>query len=817
MAELLYRLGKFCADKAWFVISAWLILLLATGGAFFAWGGTLSSAVTIPGTATAQLTERLQQEMPQTSGGSGSVVFSTENGSPFTDEQKARIGDIVHEIDSHNGVESTIDPFTTTAERATQEKKLADAQEQLTAGRQQLDQQKNQLDTAISQAENSNAPAETLDTLRDQLKQLNTAETTLASQEQTLKEQASLVNMASNIRTVSDDNSAAIASIVFTKPQFEVTAETKDAVRATLKDNPISGVNINESSELLNDIPSGGVGEIVGVAIAAVVLFVMLGTLVAAGLPLLNAVLGVGVATLGALAFSGIVDMMSATPMLGLMIGLAVGIDYSLFILNRHRNQLRSGVPLRESIGLANGTSGTAVLFAGTTVLIALLALNITGIPFLGLMGTVAAAGVIVAVAIAVTLTPALLGLIGVKILPKKLRRADAPAPQAPTDSAMSTSKAVISLVGSVVVLGLIAIPSFDMRLGLPDGSSESPESTQYQAYQTISERFGAGANGPLLVVADAPANQDDAALTRFQVAVGEEIMNNSKVSAVAPIGASENKQTVAFQVIPQDGPTSESTEQLVHDLRAQALPEGQSGTLQVAGAASGNIDISEKLSSVLPLYLVVVVGLSVLILIVVFRSILLPLVATGGFILSLFAAFGGVTAIYQWGWLGPIFGVHDPGPVLNFLPTILVGVLFGLAMDYQLFLASGMREAYAHGTPARVAVTRGLHAGRTVVTAAAIIMISVFGGFVFSEMAMIRPIGFAMAFGVLLDAFVVRMVLIPAIMHLAGDKAWWLPRWLERLLPNVDIEGAALERQHAAHASGSAAENTHEFAATRK
>ncbi len=247
---------------------------------------------------------------------------------------------------------------------------------------------------------------------------------------------------------------------------------------------------------------------------------------------------------------------------------------------------------------------------------------------------------------------------------------------------------------------------------------------------------------------------------------------------------------------MPEQGPTSESTENLVHTLLDMSPLDGEY-EIGVAGTASGNIDISDKLSDALPIYLGVVVGLSLLILILVFRSIYVPVIATLGFVLSYFGALGGVVAIYQWGWLSGVFNVESPGPILNFLPTILVGILFGLAMDYMLFIGSGMREAYAHGAPSRVAVVQGVRAGRAVVTAAAIIMVSVFGGFVFSHSAMIRPIGFALAFGVLLDAFVVRMLLIPALMHLAGDKAWWLPKWLDKILPDVDVEGSSLERRH--------------------
>jgi RND superfamily putative drug exporter len=353
----------------------------------------------------------------------------------------------------------------------------------------------------------------------------------------------------------------------------------------------------------------------------------------------------------------------------------------------------------------------------------------------------------------------------------------------------------VLSALLSVGALVIVALPATELRLGLPDGSSEPHDSTQYRAYSTIDERFGEGQNGTLVVVATLPEAPAEGQETVEQARIGSAIFEQDDVVAVAPIGSSEDGTTVAFQVVPAEGPTSESTEELVHTLRDLSVDGVDS--VGVAGQASGNIDVSDTLAASLPTYLAVVVGLSLLILIVVFRSIFVPVVATLGFILSFFAALGGVVAIYQWGWLSGVFGVETPGPVLNFLPTVLVGILFGLAMDYQLFLGSGMREAYAHGAPARIAVVQGLRAGRAVVTAAAIIMISVFGGFVFSHSAMIRPIGFALAFGVLVDAFVVRMVLIPALMHLVGDKAWWIPRWLDRLLPDVDVEGAALERRH--------------------
>ncbi|GAA1348461.1 MMPL family transporter [Arthrobacter koreensis] len=818
MAEFLYRLGRGAARRARTVLGVWIAVLAIAGIAFALFGGTLSTAISIPGTPTTQVTDRLQQELPEASGGTGSVVFQTEDGSPFTQEQKDAIAALAADASEVDGVENAVDPFATEAQRDAQRTQLEEGQAQLDAGRAQLEAARAELDAGQQQLDAARAQAEAagaLETAQPQLDaqqaQIDAGRAELEAQAAAAEEQApqleqgaALLNMAQNIRMVSEDGSAAIVTVVFEDTQMEVTQETKDALVAVFDDAPVEGVTADFSTDIAQGIPTiFGIGEVIGLVVAAVVLVVMLGTLVGAGLPLITALIGVGIGALGALAFSGVVEMVSVTPVLGLMLGLAVGIDYALFIVNRHRRQLKAGYDLEESIGLANGTSGNAVVFAGSTVLIALLALNITGIPFLGLMGTVGAACIAIAVMIAVTLTPALLKLTGMRILSKKERAAvshaeEAASPTAVPGSAkpMSTVSAVLTALVSIAALLVIAIPALDLRTGLPDGSSEAHDSTQYRAYSTLSEKFGEGQNGTLLVVAELDSEPTDAEATAVQAEIAGILFEQDGVSAVAPIGSSEDGSTIAFQVVPEEGPTSESTENLVHTLRDMSPLNGEY-EIGVAGTASGNIDISDKLSDALPIYLGVVVGLSLLILILVFRSIYVPVIATLGFVLSYFGALGGVVAIYQWGWLSGVFNVETPGPILNFLPTILVGILFGLAMDYMLFIGSGMREAYAHGAPSRVAVVQGVRAGRAVVTAAAIIMVSVFGGFVFSHSAMIRPIGFALAFGVLLDAFVVRMLLIPALMHLAGDKAWWLPKWLDKILPDVDVEGSSLERRH--------------------
>ena len=800
MAEFLYRIGSFASRRGRAVVIVWLSILVLAGVAFGFGGGNLAGGLSIPGTPTAQVTERLAAEFPAVAGGSGTVVFRTDGGGAFTEVQKAAISARIAAASGIAGVAQVVDPFVTEAARATQEQQIAAGRTQLEQGAVQLQQGQAQLDAARAQAQ----AAGTLDTVGAQLAaqqaELDRGKAQLDAQSQQLELGASLLQISSRIRLVSEDGSTAIAPVMFTNTQFDVTATTKSAVQSAFGGEPIPGVAVDFSSEIARGIPSIiGLGELAGLIIAAIVLVLMLRTLIAAGLPILSALTGVGIGVLGALSLSGVVEMDSVTPVLGVMLGLAVGIDYALFIVNRHRRQLKEGYEPHESIALANGTSGNAVVFAGSTVFIALLALNVTGIPFLGVMGSVGAACVAIAVLVAVTFMPALLSLIGERVLSRRERAglAAQTAPAAvPAVRPMSTARAIGRVLMGVAALAVVALPAMSIRLGLPDGSSESAQSTQYRAYATVAEKFGAGQNGPLLVIADLPAASTQDQLVAVEVRIGKQLSDFHDVVAVAPIGTTPDRKVVAFQVIPADGPTSVSTEQLVNALRA-ASPLDGGVQIAVAGQASGNIDISKKLADALPIYLALVVGLSLIIMVVVFRSLFVPVIATGGFILSLFAAFGGVVAIYQWGWLGGIFGVHATGPVLSFLPIVLVGILFGLAMDYTLFIASGMREAYAHGAPARTAVVLGVRAGQSVVTAAAIIMVSVFGGFVFSESAIIRPVGFALAFGVLLDAFVVRMFIVPALMRLAGDWAWWLPKWLDRLIPNVDVEGAALERRH--------------------
>lgn len=826
MAALLFRLGSFAARRAWAVIISWVVILGLAVTAFLTLGGTLSNSFDIPGTASGAVTDELAEKLPDRAGGTGTVVYKTTDGSAFTDAQKQAISALAASAKDLDGVADVNDPFATAQQQADQAQQLADAQEQVTdgraqleAGQAQLDAGKAQLDAGQQQLTAARAEAEAAGAQAAQLTALDAQQQELDAQTAALQQQQAqidanraqldagekkaqlgqqLLDFADGIGLVSSDGSTAIVNVSFIEPRLDLPEETKQATIAHFQDSPVDGTTVDFGTDIAQGVPEiFGVGEAVGLVFAAIVLIVMLGTIIAAALPIVTALVGVGVGVTASLAFSGVVDMASVTPVLGVMLGLAVGIDYSLFIVNRHRKQMLAGVPVRESIGLATGTSGTAVAFAGSTVIVALLALNITGVPFLALMGTVGAVCVAVAVLVAITLAPAILGLVGTRLLSKRKRATIGHHHhRASTVKPMSTVRAVLTALATVAALLVIAIPALSMRLGLPDGSSEPADSTSYRAYEIVDQEFQAGANGPLLVVATIPDGVSDDDLLQTEVDIAQVLHDQDSVQALAPIGTSDDNSVIAFQVKPTEGPNSASTERLVQDIRSLPPVDGDI-TLGVAGQAAINIDISEALADVLPIYLVVVVGLSLLIMIVVFRSLLVPLIATGGFVLSLFATYGLIVAVFQFGWGASLIGLHSTGPILSFLPVILVGILFGLAMDYQLFLASGMREAYVHGSPARLAVAQGFRAGRSVVIAAALIMVSVFGGFIFSESTIIRSIGFGLAFGVLLDAFVVRMLLMPALMHLLGGAAWWLPRWLDRIIPNVDMEGAALERDH--------------------
>lgn len=600
---------------------------------------------------------------------------------------------------------------------------------------------------------------------------------------------------------VSKDGTVAYISVTYDAPAMELKDSTRDALEAAGDQARDTGLTVEVGGDALQaGAEPGAIGEVVGLAIAAVVLVITLGSLVAAGLPLLTAIIGVGIGVSTITALAKALDLGDTTSTLALMIGLAVGIDYALFIVSRYRGELAEGRDHEEAAGRATGTAGSAVVFAGLTVVIALAGLSVVGVPMLSKMGLAAAGTVVIAVLIALTMIPALLGYAGRKIRPageKRKKSADTAAgkPNLGTRWASFVIRrpAAVLLIG-VVGLGAVALPATSLELGLPDDGSQPTSTTQRRAYDLLSEGFGPGFNGPLMVVGDAKDSADPKASA---TEVADRIKGLDDVVTVTPATFNKAGDTFTITVIPDSKPSSTQTEDLVHAIR-DAGADVKAGTdtdVLVTGTTAMNIDFSQKLTDALIPYLALVVGLAFLLLIVVFRSILVPLKAALGFLLSVLAALGAVVAVFQWGWLGGLIGVEETGPIMSMMPIFMVGVVFGLAMDYEVFLVTRMREAYVHGeSPSQAVVTGFKHSARVVV-AAAVIMMAVFGGFISSSESMIKMIGFGLAIAVFFDAFVVRMAIVPAVLALLGKRAWWLPKWLDRALPNVDVEGEGLRR----------------------
>ncbi|MFE8941768.1 MMPL family transporter [Streptomyces sp. NPDC007872] len=590
-------------------------------------------------------------------------------------------------------------------------------------------------------------------------------------------------------RAVSQDGSTAYVSVAYKVNAMELTDGTREALKQAGHEAQGKGLTVEVGGDALQTMPETGAGEIVGVVIAGFVLVVTFGSLVAAGLPLLTAIIGVGIGVSSITALANVLDLGSTTSTLAMMIGLAVGIDYALFIVSRYRAELAEGRSKEEAAGRATGTAGSAVVFAGLTVVIALVGLAVVNIPMLTKMGFAAAGTVVIAVLIALTLIPALLGFAGDKVVGRKQRKGEASGdakekkPNGGTRWARFViRRPVLVLLVGVLGLGAIAVPAASLEMGLPDDGVKPVSTTERRAYDMLSDGFGPGFNGPLLVVVDGDKATADKTVSTIKKLEGW--------AAVTPATPNKAGDAAMITVVPKDRPSSVATEDLVHDIR-----NATGDDVLVTGATAMNIDFSQKMNDALVPYLALVVGLAFLLLTLVFRSVLVPLKAALGFLLSVVAALGAVVAVFQWGWLDGLFGVEQTGPIMSMMPIFMVGVVFGLAMDYEVFLVTRMREAYVHGERPGEAIVTGFRHSARVVTAAAVIMIAVFSGFIGMTDQMIKMIGFGLAVAVLFDAFVVRMAIVPAVLALLGHKAWWLPKWLDRALPNVDVEGEGLAR----------------------
>ena len=737
MGTALYRLGRFAFRRHRQLGLLWLTTIIAVAGAAATLSGPASAAFSIPGTESQRAFDLLNDRFPElwAGGAAARVVFAAPDGERVTDPANAAaVERALDTIAAGPQVGFVLNPF---------------GGQPLEAG------------------------------------------------------------------LISDDATMALAEVTYTvDPTLldervrVVLSEAIDAARAT-------GLIVESAGTATEATPEFG-PELVGLLVAVVVLVLTFGSLTAAGMPLLTGIVGVCTAVLAITALMGVIEMSSFTPLLAIMIGLAVGIDYALFILSRYRDELRAGHDGEEAAGRALGTAGTAVVFAAFTVVVALAALSLNGISLLTEMGIAAAFTVVVALVVALTLLPALLGFAGRRafslrvpgLAGQPVGATRVAAATGTVDAAEASDRrparsrrwiefvvrrpgAVLAIAG--VGLALLMVPVQQVRLGFIDEGSFPEETTQRRAFELIARGFGPGASGHLLVVVDATDSSDvDAAIRAVEGALA-----TTDAQDVFPPQLDGAGTAALFVVIPTHGPASAETEQLVAAIRSDVAAAGSAAgaTVVATGSTALQIDVTNLSAGAVAPYLAILVGLSLLALLLVFRSFLVPVMAAAGFLVTIAATFGVLVGVYQWGWLEAV-GIRPVSAIISLLPLVIVGIAFGLAMDYQFFLVTRMREAYVRTRESRVAVVTGFGQSARVVTAAATIMIAVFGAFgAFNDAIEIAQIGMALAVAIAVDAFVVRMAIVPAGLAIAGDGAWWLPGWLERRIPDLDIEGRGLTR----------------------
>ena len=755
MAHALYRLGRL-AHRRWpaFIVG-WLAVLIAIGGAAATMSQPMSDKFTIPGIPSEEA-QSLQQELfpdaeDPLDAPAATVVVVAPEGEKLSDPDNAKKVEALltdlREVPQAGDPEQFVNPV---------------------AAAKGMEQQYQQ------QAKKNGMPAAVA------------------------KENAAAVS------PLSEDGNAGLIQWTFDADSLtDVEPSSQEEVTNAVERAERSGLTAEASGPGMQGMPEMGVtSELIGIGIALLVLILTFGSLVAAGLPILTALVGVGTGILGVSAATYFFDLGTTTPILATMLGLAVGIDYALFILSRYRTELRHTSDREHAMGLALGRAGSAV-FAGLTVIIALAALAVVNIPFLTAMGLAAAGTVLVAVLVALTLLPAVLGMLGRRAFAGQIRKDKVVDEGQHIDNGGTRwakaigARPILAVLVTVLALGALAIPTKDLHLALPTDSTAAEGTPERESADLVAEHFGAGQESRMIVVIDGRDLDDP---RQAGAAFGEITEWASGLDGVANaqiVGTNQDGTGAQLMVTPETSAAEPATEDLLHELRdgLPAQEEATGTTMGVTGLNAIQVDVSEKLQEALAPYLAVVVGLAFVLLMLVFRSILVPLTATVGFVLSTLATLGATVLVFQEGTLGLV----DGAPLVSFLPILMIGIVFGLAMDYQVFLVTRMRESYIHGVSAHEAVVDGFRHGARVVAAAAAIMISVFAAFMLQPDNLIKSMGFALATAVLLDAFVVRMVLIPALMYLLGDKAWAMPAWLDKVLPNVDVEGEALTKHTSA------------------
>lgn len=801
MTGALRALGFFVARHARATVSVWLLLLVLAGVGALTLSKGATAQYTIPGAAFTTVQEDLQAKIPEKGVARGQIIIESSTG--FSPNQREAVAEALTSAAELPDIVGVLDPFATAEKRDDVEEGLEVARPQLAEARTQLEQGKAAAAaarSALPEGLSEEAIADIAPELLAQEKELERAEVSLKREEDSLVTGERELSLAGETDTISADGTAALVTLALSKDPNSLTPQERENIFAAFNVLEDQGMTVNYSYELASDV-SGVVGgsEALGLTVAFLVLLVTLGTVLAAGLPLMLALVGAGVGVGLVYASTAFVGMTATDPVLALMLGLGVGIDYAMLILYRFREELISGQAIQEAVAAANSTAGHSVLFAGLTNIVALAALTLTGLPFLSIMGLAGAFAVALVITSSLTLVPAVLSLLGRRVLTKKQRKTASCSQPAHKDTqhlpqnrreavaqlesarggwgGFVTRRPVSMILLSLAILLITIIPTASLRLGLPDGSYQTPDSTAFAAYNSISEHFGEGANGPIYakVTLAVPTDEDRLRAVALDVA---DRLTTKDIDGIAIGAFSEDQSTALLVFFPSEGPSADSTAETVHSMieKTEATEKATATTVGLTGQTVANLQISERISSSVPLYLGVVISLCLVLMAFAFRSLLVPLMATIGFLLSTLASFGAVVAVYQWGWLGDFFGVTQPGPILAFLPILLIGILFGLSVDYQIFIVSGMRDAHRAGHLAQDAVLLGYRQGGRVVTACGVIMIAVFAGFIFSHLTAVRPIGFALALGVAMDAFLIRTTFIPATMYLLGEKAWYWP-----------------------------------------
>nr|WP_255550134.1 MMPL family transporter [Corynebacterium sp. TAE3-ERU2] len=797
----MYHLGKLCFRLKWIVVLLWVGILAAVGVSAVAFQDGFDDAFSIPDMPSSEAGQMMEHNFE----GGVSPGFATDVDLVF----QAPPGEKLADPKNHEAIQKVIDSLRADLPEAAEERTFGNP----------VDVNPKLIEGVVEQSVEKGLPRELAET------------------------------NAYFLRVLSDDGTIGTTRFAFDAPApGDVNQEQRDAVNKAIELGREAGITVEAGGPgFAEPIEVQSKSEMIGLGVALIVLLFTFGSVVAAGMPLITAVIGVGIGALGIVLGTAVVDLNNITPVLALMLGLAVGIDYALFILSRYRAELDEKgeeQSLEESAGMALGTAGSAVVFAGLTVIIALAALTLAKIPFLSWMGIAAAATVFVAVLIALTFIPALLGVLKGRVFGLKIpglrstKREAGPSYQRSSGLAyryITKVQRYPALVLAAVTIGLsaLSIPVTHLDLALPSDSVAERDTTQRKSAELLAEGFGEGKNAPFLVVMDvSDMNTQAAALSSYRAAAG--IPEDAGVEQLAPLTyqmAAEkfnanadvahaqvvrvNKAGTSAQILvtPRLGPNDPLSTELLHALRAQAddLRRSLGIEIGITGLTAVQQDVTTKLDHAMPIYLSVVVGLAIVLLLMVFRSLMVPLVAGLGFLLSVGAAFGTTILFWQQG----LWGIVDtPGPIISFMPIFLIGVTFGLAMDYQVFLVTRMRERYIelqkhpeeNTTPFSLvdaSTVQGFLLGSRVVTAAALIMMAVFFANITQPLPFVKIFGFALGVAVLVDAFLIRMALVPATMFLLGRATWWMPRWLDRILPSLDVEGTSLEKEMESTASG--------------